>query len=182
MHDRAVAGGQEREVGGLRVEGEEAVDGQLGRADATGELVLQLSRPPVANVEERPRLAKAALARLVPEALRAVEVRHLDQRLTAGLEHAPELLEGRERVALRKVLEDAVREHDVDALVCKGKTPGVAHDVLRVDPELVGDAARGQDAFERRVDAGRRVAAARGGDAPAPPVRPELEKAPAVAG
>src|SRR6188508_2196522 len=181
-HDRAIAGGQKREVGRLRVEREEAVDRQLGRADPPGELVLQLPRAPVADVEERPGLAEATLACLVPQALRAVEVRHLDQRLASGLEHAPDLVERRQRVVLREVLEDAVRKHDVDALVGKGKMPGVADDVLRVDAELVRDAASGLHALERRVEPRRGVPAANGGDAPASPVRPELEKAPALAG
>src|SRR6185312_15586412 len=148
--------------------------------DAPLELAAQLTRSPVAHVEEGPRLAEATFARLVPQALRAVEVRHLDQRLAAGLQHAADLVERRQRVLLREVLEHAVREDDVEARIGERQAPRVADDVLRVDPELLGDAPRRLHALERRVDPGWRVAAPRGRSAPAAPVRSDLEEGPPV--
>src|SRR5215218_2565746 len=100
-YERPVPLRQQREVGRLRVEREEAVDRQLRRPDCSRQLVAKLARAPVADVEEVARLAETALAQLVRETPRAPDVRHLHERKAARREHATELVEGRDRGGAR---------------------------------------------------------------------------------
>ena len=89
----------------------------------------------------------------------------------------------RERdVGLREVLQDAVREDDVERAVRERQLARVGDDVARVvDAELARDPPRGDDRLEGRVDPDRAVAALRRRDRPAAPVAADVEQQLAVA-
>src|SRR5829696_7607953 len=181
MHERAVPPREQRQVRRLRIERQESVNGELGRADRPRELAPELARAPVADVEQRARFAEAALAELVHEAARPPDVRHLDERQPARLQHPTELPEGSDSRRPREVLEHAVREDDVGGPVREGKVPRVADEIFGLDLELLRDTPRRADRVERRVDADDAVAAPRRADAPPAPVAADLEKRPAFA-
>src|SRR5206468_366284 len=120
--------------------------------------------------------APQRIAGLIVELAQAEQVGELNENAAAGLGHTRRLLDARLGVVLREMLQNRIREHDIEGPVRKRQASAVTDDEPSRLAQGPGNAVGGADGLEARVDANRLIAALRGCDAPAPPVTADVEQ------